>query len=219
VIREGGEEISMSKFNWGVRACGVLLLWATTAVALPAQTFTSLHSFDGTDGIAPQAALVQGTDGTLYGTTEYGGININITCFCVGCGTLYGGNGTCDPNGCGTVFSVTPSATRRRKTLYRFDIADGANPYGGLVRGTDGKFYGTTSFGGANRAGTVFRINASGTLKTLNNFDGMDGGGYNAQARLVQATNGDFYGTTASGGINAATMAVAWSSGLPQVAS
>jgi hypothetical protein len=50
----------MSKFNWGMRACGIFLLWATTAVVLPAQTFKTLHSFDVTDGQYPEAGLVQG---------------------------------------------------------------------------------------------------------------------------------------------------------------
>jgi hypothetical protein len=74
------------KFNWGMRACGVLLLWATAAIALPAQTtvtsapapkFTTLHSFDGADGANPYAGLVQGTDGIFYGTTSSGGPNTN----------------------------------------------------------------------------------------------------------------------------------------------
>jgi hypothetical protein len=55
----------MSKFNWGIRACALGLLWAAAAVALPAQTLTTLHSFDYTDGYYPYAGLVQGTDGNF----------------------------------------------------------------------------------------------------------------------------------------------------------
>jgi hypothetical protein len=82
----------MCKPNWSMRACGIILLWAATAVALPAQrpagappapTFTTLYSFDNTDGAAPQG-FVQGTDGNFYGTTTVGGANWSCN---YGCGT------------------------------------------------------------------------------------------------------------------------------------
>jgi uncharacterized repeat protein (TIGR03803 family) len=63
----------MSKINGGTRACGMILLWAAMAVALPAQTFTTLHSFDWYFGANASASLVQGTDGNFYGTTTQGG--------------------------------------------------------------------------------------------------------------------------------------------------
>jgi uncharacterized repeat protein (TIGR03803 family) len=114
-----------------VRACGVFLLWAAAAAALPAQTtavaptliFTTLHSFDGTDGSYPQAVLVQGTNGNLYGTTFEGGANGNH----------------------GTVFRITTGG--KLTTLHSFDLTDGESPNGGLVQGTNGTFYGET--GGA----------------------------------------------------------------------
>jgi uncharacterized repeat protein (TIGR03803 family) len=165
----------MGKLNWGMRTCGVFLLWATAAVALPAQTFTTLHSFNGTDGSNSQAALVQATNGNFYGTTEKGGAN-----------------------GHGTVFKITASGTLA--TLHSFDNTDGANPVAGLVQGTDGDFYGTTEEGGANGYGTVFKITRSGTLTTLHSFDGTDG--EFPHGALVQATNGNFYGTTYAGGAN-----------------
>ncbi len=171
----------MSRFNWWVRACAPFLLWVTAAVALPAQTFKTLHSFDGTDGYAPNGALLQGTDGNLYGTTALGGANDY-----------------------GTVFKITPSGTLT--TLHSFDNTDGATPFAALIQGTDGNFYGTTSNGGAysceaqGLCGTVFKITPSGTLTTLHSFDGTDG--YAPQAGLVQGTNGNFYGTTVFGGAN-----------------
>jgi uncharacterized repeat protein (TIGR03803 family) len=225
----------MSKLNRWMRACGVSLLWATTAVALPAQTFTTLHSFNGTDGANPYPVPFQGTSGNLYGTTSSGGatgygtvftITINGTLTTLHSfnstdgaypyagliqatngnfyGTTYGGaNSSCSGGlGCGTVFKITPGGTLT--TLHSFDGTDGANPEAGLVQGTDGNFYGTTYFGGANcpvyGCGTVFKITPSGALTTLHSFDSTDGA--NPRAGLVQATNGKFYGTTYGGGAN-----------------
>jgi uncharacterized repeat protein (TIGR03803 family) len=172
----------MSKFNLGMRACGTFLLWAIMAVVLPAQTFTTLHTFDGKDGKSP-SGLVQATDRNLYGTTNSGGTNNE-----------------------GTVFTITPSGNLT--TLYNFcsqtNCTDGAEPGEGLVQATNGNLYGTTGSGGLADAlgGTVFSITPSGTLTTLHSFDGTDG--YNPHAGLVQASNGNFYGTTADGGTGAA---------------
>ena len=174
----------LSNLNWGTRACAVLALCATTAIALPAQTLTTLFSFDGTDGAVPQAGLVQATNGDLYGTSSFGGAN-NL----------------------GTVFKITPSGTLT--TLYSFcsqsGCPDGYDPYAGLVQATNGDLYGTTLYGGANGPyGTLFRITTSGTLTTLYSFCSQSGctDGELPLAPLVQAANGDLYGTTAYGGVN-----------------
>jgi len=153
----------------------------------PSGTLTTLHSFCSqscTDGAAPYAGLVQGTDGNFYGTT-------------------FGGAGNATN---GTVFKITPSGTLT--TLYDFCnqsvCPDGANPYAGLVQATDGNFYGTTFFGGANGVGTVFTITPSGTLTTLHSFCSQSGctDGANPYAALVQGTDGNFYGTTYYSGAN-----------------
>src|SRR5579863_292359 len=73
---------------------------------------------------------------------------------------------------------------------------DGADPYDALVLGTDGNFYGTTVTGGANNQGTVFRMTPSGTVTILYNFAGYPSGLGGPTARLIQATDGNFYGTT-----------------------
>jgi uncharacterized repeat protein (TIGR03803 family) len=168
---------NMSRFNWWMRACGFFLLWATTATTLPAQTFTTLHSFDGTDGTYPRGG-VQATDGNLYGTTAYGGAN-----------------------GFGTVFKITTSGTLT--TLYNFcsqtGCTDGQYPIAGLIQATDGNLYGTTYEGGANGFGTVFRLTTSGTLTTLHSF-GFGTDGVYTYATPVQATDGNLYGTTYGGG-------------------
>ena len=182
---------ALGKLNWGTRACAVFMLSLAIAIALPAQTFTTLYSFcspqtNCADGAIPFAGLVQTTNGDGYGTTSEGGANF-----------LFGG----------TVFRITPSGTLM--TLYSFctpsgTCADGQNPSAGLVQATNGDFYGTAEDGGANGTGTVFKITPSGTLTTLHSFCPQRGAhctdGVFPATGLVQATNGDFYGTTSEGG-------------------
>jgi uncharacterized repeat protein (TIGR03803 family) len=147
----------------------------------PSGTLTTLHSFNSTDGAQPISGLVQATNGNFYGTTNTGGGN------------------SCD---CGTVFEITPSGTLT--TLHVFtDSPDGNGPFGTLIQAMDMNLYGTTSFGGAHHQGTVFKISPSGTLTTLYSFCTPTGctNGESPSAGLVQATNGDFYGTTYLGGI------------------
>jgi uncharacterized repeat protein (TIGR03803 family) len=109
-------------------------------------TFTTLHSFDGTDGNKSFGGLVQATNGNLYGTTYYGGTKDS-----------------------GEVFEITPGGTLT--TLYslcsKSGCTDGEYTYATPVQGTDGNFYGTTYLGGSKELGTVFKITPSGTLTTL----------------------------------------------------
>jgi len=90
------------------------------------------------------------------------------------------------------------------KTLFSFNGTDGSLPYYmTLIQGTDGEFYGTTSTGGAhNNDGTVFKITSSGKLTTLYNFcaQASCADGANPWAGLIQASDGNFYGTTNGGG-------------------
>src|ERR1035437_8894175 len=180
---------TLSKLNWATRACAVLVLCATTAIALPAQiaTLTTIHRFCSQsgcpDGASPFAGLVQATNGDLYGTTSGGATN-----------------------SAGTIFKITPGGTLT--TLYSFcsqtNCTDGATPYAGLVQAANGDLYGTTYYGGTNGGGTVFKITQGGTLTTLYSFCSQtnctDGTG--PGAGLVQAANGDFFGTTQVGGAN-----------------
>jgi uncharacterized repeat protein (TIGR03803 family) len=223
--------------------CLVCVFCAVAAIGSPAQTFTTLVSFNGTDGQSPLGSLIQGLDGNFYGTTYYG-----PTCgaFCFGNGTVFkvtpggtltthtfdgadgqnpdaglvqatngnfygttrnGGFGTgCSASGCGTVFEFAVTAGGALITLDTFDRRDGAFPSAGLVQAADGNLYGTTPWGGSgcsliySGCGTVFKINPAGALTTLHSFDHTDG--YQPYAGLVQATNGNFYGTTQYGGAN-----------------
>jgi uncharacterized repeat protein (TIGR03803 family) len=145
----------------------------------PSGALTNLYSFTGgPDGGSPMAALVQGSDGNLYGTTE--GMNSSAGTW------IYG-----------TVFKITTNGDLT--TLYSFTgDTNGGNPTAGLVQGRDGNFYGTTSGGGAG-FGTVFEITTNGVLTTLHSFSGYSDGG-NPTAGLVQGSDGNFYGTTSGGG-------------------
>jgi len=159
-------------------------LWMAAAIAAPAQTLTTLLSFNGSNGASPAyIALVQGSDGDLYGTTEGGG-----------------SSAAC-PSGCGTVFKMSLRGTLT--TLYNFDFTHGVGPLSGLALGADGNFYGTTSGGGINSNGTVFRITPQGKLSTLHSFSYYVDGSY-PYAGLVQGSDGDFYGSTSQGGANGA---------------
>ena len=143
-----------------------------------AGTVTTLHEFDGSDGSKPFAPIVQGTNESFYGTTATGGASSHG----------------------GTVFEISPGGTLT--TLHSFDTSDGAYPYSALVQATDGNFYGTTELGGANEGGTVFRITPGGALTTLYSFCALAscGDGEKPVAGLVEATDGNFYGTTELGG-------------------
>lgn len=150
-----------------------------------AGVLATLHTFALTDGGNPSGSLIQGSDGDLYGTTEFGGAG--------SCANLY-------TPGCGTIFKI--NSKLGFTTLHSFNGADGWNPLAGLIQGFDGNFYGTTLEGGAYGGGTVFRITSEGKLTTLYNFCAQTNctDGEFPAAALLQATDGNFYGTTAGGG-------------------
>ncbi len=92
------------------------------------------------------------------------------------------------------VATVISLAAQTFATLVSFNSANGAYLRSALVQGTDGRFYGTATAGGASNDGTVFRTSASGTLMVLHNFDYNDGSA--PAGALVQGSDGNFYGTT-----------------------
>ena len=152
---------------------------------------TTLHSFCSrakcADGGQPRGTLVEGANGNFYGTTQIGGLESQE------CG-----------EGCGTVFEITPSG--RLTTLYNFcsqtNCTDGMEPLVGLAAATNGNFYGTTAYGGANRSGTVFAITPAGSLSVLYSFCAQTSclDGNFPSAALVQASNEKLYGSTQFGG-------------------
>ncbi|MGB8909654.1 MAG: choice-of-anchor tandem repeat GloVer-containing protein [Candidatus Cybelea sp.] len=139
----------------------------------------TLHSFgNGSDGRFPQASLIE-INGVFYGTTDGGG------------------SYPCDfYEGCGTVFSITPSGTE--KMLHSFGGgSDGSTPQASLID-VKGTLYGTTSSGGTYGDGTVFSISTTGKEKVLHSFgSGSDGSA--PRASLIDV-KGTLYGTTSRGG-------------------
>jgi uncharacterized repeat protein (TIGR03803 family) len=151
----------------------------------PSGKQTTLFSFDFSDGAGPNGGLIQAANGDFYGVASGGGSGSNNECIRF--------------EGCGTVFKITQEG--KLTTLYDFcpstDCTNGAAPYGPLVEGTDGNFYGTTS-GLEVNDGTVFEITPGGNLTLLHTFCSLPGcaDGALPLAGLLQGTDGNFYGTT-----------------------
>jgi uncharacterized repeat protein (TIGR03803 family) len=154
----------------------------------PGGSYSNLYSFGShtNDGLEVHFGLVQGGDGNLYGTTEKGGTA-----------------------GLGTVYRISTSGTYT--SLYSFvgPPADGADPLCVLVQGSDSNFYGTTVFGGTSTncgvgvgCGTVFRFSPSGGETNLFSFAVSLTGGATPFSGLAQGSDGNFYGTTYTGGTN-----------------
>ncbi|PYX09568.1 MAG: hypothetical protein DMG88_05515 [Acidobacteria bacterium] len=144
-----------------------------------------LHTFSAEEGFCVNP-LVQGSDGNLYGTA------------------LRGGTGYA-----GTVFKITPSG--KFTLLFTFpqssgpiSFPDGNLPNGPLTWASDGNLYGTAEYGGTGNClngpgcGVVFKITPSGSFTVLHSFTNSDGNGVLPQTGLVQATDGNLYGTTSA---------------------
>src|SRR5438093_799824 len=140
-------------------------------------SYEVLHAFTY-PGSSPVSPLVQASDGYLYGMTAGGGSS----------------------NEGGTVFRMDAAGTLTTLHYFTCSSTEGCQPQAGLIQANDGNFYGTTSAGGAAGGGTVFRMDAAGTLTTLHSFGCDSTEGCKPAARLIQASDGNFYGTTVSGG-------------------
>jgi len=182
----------LGKLNWGRRAYAVVVLCATTAVALPAQTqggtenvdvaykFAVLYTFTGgADGSGPYSSVVRDSAGSLYGTTCCGG------------------------SANGVVYKVDTAG--QETVLYTFTGgADGSNPIA-VIRGPAGALYGTTYSGGepgscyGRGCGVVFKVSTSGHETVLYSFTGGADGG-TPLAGVIGDSAGNLYGTTSQGG-------------------
>ena len=209
-------------------ALAVVLAGVATQPA-QAQTYSVLHSFGGKHGKWPLAGLVRDREGNLYGTTANGGsyfagtvFKLNsmaeekvLYSFCPGVscsdgcapetdllrdkvGNLYGTASFCGAYGAGTVFKL--DTLGKLTVLHNFTGGkDGGTPYGDLVRGEEGNFYGTTEVGGAYSYGTVFKLDRTGKYSVLYTFSGGQDGA-DPIGGLVLDSKGNLYGTTAGGG-------------------
>lgn len=203
------------------------VIWVALAASAAAQSFTTLALFNGTNGTYPNSALIQSTDGTFVGATKGGGYQnygalYRVTAsgmiddfysFCrqarncpdgaLANGVLMGSDGnfygTTSGGGkgsAGTIFEITPNDVFT--TLLRFNGSNGAVPSPGALF-SDGNFYGTTGYFGAYSDGTVYQLTAARKLTTLYNFSGIDGN--NPIAAPLQGSDGKLYGTTLKGGL------------------
>jgi len=145
----------------------------TPVISCPVSTLVGFN-FAG-NGVYPAGALIQGADGNLYGTTEYGPDNYY-----------------------GEVFKLSLSGSLT--VITSFDGTNGQEPEAGLVQANDGNFYGTAPYGGLADLGTVFRLTESGSLTAVSSFAGTTAD--SPTCSLVQGTDGFLYGTTSFGGAN-----------------
>src|SRR5713101_18092 len=155
----------------------LLVLGAFVAPRLAqSQTYSVVHYFTGAPSTRyAYGAVAQGRDGDMYGASQFGGTSDN-----------------------GSVYKMTPSGAVT--VLYSFSSYDGC--FDGLTLGSDGNFYGACQQGGTSNDGFVYKITPSGTLTVLHNFTGSSGDGAVPAGPPMQATDGNFYGTTYMGGTN-----------------
>jgi uncharacterized repeat protein (TIGR03803 family) len=164
----------------------VIVLGLALTPSAQTQTFSVLYNFaNSPDASAPTSSLVQDSNGTLYGTTFFGGTN------------------AC---GCGAVFSL--SDDDKEEILYSFGGgSDGANPYAGLIRDNVGNLYGTTTSGGdlscaqPGGCGTVFKIDTTGAYRVLHAFTTGSDGEFPYGGLLLDSA-GNLFGSTVNGGYN-----------------
>lgn len=140
----------------------------------PAGVLSGVAEFGPQHGQGPGSALAQARDGSFYGTT-YGGGDF----------------------GSGTVFKLSPSGELTTVTSFEPSTVGPSYPAGGLIQVAAGAFVGTSTTGGDNGIGTMFRVTTRGALSVKASFHGVPD--HSPDSKLIQGEDGTFYGTTATG--------------------
>jgi uncharacterized repeat protein (TIGR03803 family) len=166
---------------YGTAGSGGLNDWGTIFSFDPLlNNFTKIHDFDSINGRDPTGGLLQATDGKLYGTTSFGGIN-----------------------NYGIIYSVDLAGNNYTVEHY-FDSINGKSPLGNLIQASDGKIYGLAQYGGADSLGVIYSFNiVSHSFTKLFDFDALSGA-LHIYNHLMQASNGKLYGMAGAGGTSTA---------------
>jgi uncharacterized repeat protein (TIGR03803 family) len=194
-------------------------------LARDGSAFTYLHHFDGTNGWEPDGQLLQLSDGLLYGTTQYTGVNERPIIYRINedgsrfeiikrlsapdgdpqiflAGLTLGNDGALYGSLVTGVIKIRPDGSDFQ-VLHRFaspSVGDGLAAYG-LVNGIDGALFGVTGMGGTNRQGVIFRINTTGSgYSILHHFLHSPHGPALPRRSLLKTDSGSFYGTSEAGG-------------------
>ena len=214
---------------YGTTSAGGTYTYGSVYKMTPAGAITILKQFDYTnDGAYPNGELIDGNDGYFYGMTSAGGNNTYGTIFKINStgsftvlkhfnivadgsnprghlvlaadGNFYGMTYGGGANGAGTIFKMTPAGVYT--TIHSFNkTTEGGNSYSSLTLGKDGNLYGVNYGGGTYNYGTIFKCTTSGTFTVLHQVNGLVDGA-SCQSDLIQATDGNFYGTCYNGGPN-----------------
>ncbi|MGA2592621.1 MAG: choice-of-anchor tandem repeat GloVer-containing protein [Bryobacteraceae bacterium] len=193
----------------------------------PGGAETVLYSFSGPGGATPVAGLARDSAGNLYGTTFYGGASYNGAVFELdtrgnetvlysftggadgkypsasvvidGAGNLYGTTEEGGTANAGVVFKVDKGGNET--VLYSFTgMSDGGTPYARVTLDGEGNLYGTTSSGGANKSGVVYKLEPGGTETVLYNIPSLPDNTGSLPSALTPDAAGNFYFTTYYGG-------------------
>ena len=174
LVRDAAGNLYGTTQAYGASNCGTLFKLTT------AGKFSVLHTFtDSPDGCIPNGPM-RDAKGNLYGTTVLGGSTNS-----------------------GTVYKV--DAAGHETILHSFIFGrnggtDGASPSAGVIRDAAGNLYGTTTYGGVDTFGTVYKVDAAGNETVLHAFTGGNTDGEYPWGVLARDASGNLYGTTQIGG-------------------